>query len=129
VDRGKLPAPEWGTEEGEYVGPRTVTEELVAGIFTGVLKRERVGVKENFFKVGGHSLLATQVISRIRTVFQVELPLRVLFESPTIEKLAVKISEIQISVPPQRAQILPLARERFRVASSSKELAEGVKQW
>src|SRR5690348_12839905 len=79
VDRKRLPAPQWTSTARDYLAPRTVAEELVAGIVAEVLKRERVGVDEIFFEIGGHSLLATQVISRIRQVFQVALPLRVLF--------------------------------------------------
>jgi acyl carrier protein len=62
--------------------PRTPVEELVADLFAQVLRVERVGVEESFFELGGHSLLATQMMSRVRSVFAVELPLRTLFEAP-----------------------------------------------
>ncbi|MGH3592768.1 MAG: condensation domain-containing protein, partial [Pseudonocardiaceae bacterium] len=80
-----------GGGEGEYVAPRTAEEEIVCGIWEEVLKRERVGVEENFFEIGGHSLLATQVVSRIRQVFRVELALRVMFEHPTVRGLAEQV--------------------------------------
>jgi acyl carrier protein len=60
-----------------------------------VLRRPRIGREENFFELGGHSLLATQVISRIRSVFATELPLRAIFGSPTVAGLAKRIEELQ----------------------------------
>jgi acyl carrier protein len=94
VDRRALPEPEeWGSGVGEYVGPRTATEEIVAGIWASVLKVERVGVTENFFEIGGHSLLATQVMSRLRESFGVELALRELFEHATVAGLAARVDE------------------------------------
>jgi amino acid adenylation domain-containing protein len=91
VDRRALPAPERAGEETGYVAPRTPEEELLAGIWSEVLGVERVSVHDNFFERGGHSLLATQVTSRIRTVFKVDLPLRKLFERPTVAELAQEI--------------------------------------
>ncbi|NVJ07525.1 non-ribosomal peptide synthase/polyketide synthase, partial [Myxococcus sp. AM001] len=93
VDRKALPAPVamLGTPGPDYVAPRTPTEELIAGIFSQVLDVERVGAKDDFFELGGHSLLATQVVSRIRSTFQTELPLRELFEAPTLSALAERV--------------------------------------
>jgi amino acid adenylation domain-containing protein len=89
VDRKALPEPDGSRLEvgGEFRAPSTPAEEVVAGIWAKVLRLERVGVRDNFFDLGGHSLLATQVMSRLRESFQVELPLRVLFESRTVEGL------------------------------------------
>ncbi len=93
VDRRALArleaAPEHG---GEPTGaPRTPTEELLAAIWEEVLGRERVGTGDDFFALGGHSLLATQVIARVRDVLAVELPLRALFEEPTVAGLAGRV--------------------------------------
>ncbi|HEC84258.1 MAG TPA: amino acid adenylation domain-containing protein, partial [Thioploca sp.] len=77
--------------ENTFVAPRTPEEELLAGIWADLLGIERVGVHDNFFEIGGHSLLATQVMSRLRDTFAVELPLRLLFESPTIAELSNQI--------------------------------------
>ena len=72
-------------------GEWTPVEELVAGIWSEVLKVAAVGRAENFFELGGHSLLATQVISRVREVFGVEVGLRRLFEEPTVRGLSRSI--------------------------------------
>jgi amino acid adenylation domain-containing protein len=75
----------------EYTAPRNYTEELVAGILSEVLGVSQVGISDNFFELGGHSLLATQVTSRIRSIFNVELPVRELFENPTLAQLSAAI--------------------------------------
>ncbi|BAZ51970.1 amino acid adenylation domain-containing protein [Nostoc sp. NIES-4103] len=89
VDRRNLPAPELRLElESNFVAPRTPIEEMMAHIWADVLGVELVGIDDNFFELGGHSLLATQLISRMRGTFNVELPLRSLFENSTIAELA-----------------------------------------
>jgi acyl carrier protein len=77
------------------VRARTPVEELLAGIWQEVLGAEEVGVHDNFFELGGHSLLATRVLTRIRNVFQIEMALRGLFESPTIAELAAVVETAQ----------------------------------
>jgi len=97
VDRRALPAPGGMRPELEdaFVVPRDALEEQLAGIWAEVLGLERVGVHDDFFELGGHSLLVTQVVSRVRDALQVELPLRSLFEEPTIAGLAEKIKVAQ----------------------------------
>src|SRR3970282_2073754 len=79
--------------EQAYVAPRSPTEEILAGIWAEVLKLDPVGIHDNFFDLGGHSLLATQVISRVREAFQMDLPLRIIFEKPTVEQLTMVLME------------------------------------
>ena len=95
LDRKALPVPDHNRPELEatYVAPRTPTEETLAAIWADVLKLDRVGIHDAFFDLGGHSLLAMQVISRVRNAFQTELPLRALFEAPTIEGLSSEIAK------------------------------------
>jgi hypothetical protein len=90
VDRRTLPAPAGerpDLEEG-YVAPRDPVEEVLAGVWSKVLGIERVGAHDNFFELGGHSLLATQVVSRVRKIFKVDLPLREFFGAATVAELA-----------------------------------------
>jgi amino acid adenylation domain-containing protein len=86
IDRKALPAPEVGT--GDVEPPLGPTEELVAGVWQNLLGVAAVGRHSDFFDLGGHSLLATRVVARIRELLDVELPLRVLFEQPTVKALA-----------------------------------------
>jgi amino acid adenylation domain-containing protein len=93
VDYAALPRPTFLRPEGEkeFVAPRTDIEKNLAAVWVEVLRIERLGVYDNFFDLGGHSLLAVQVISRMREVFQVEMAVRDLFESPTVAELAESI--------------------------------------
>ena len=95
LDRKALPEVPQASSEGDdrYVGPRTLVEEVMAGIWAEVLHLERVAIDENFFELGGHSLLAMQVTSRLREAFKVELPVRTLFEKPTIAGLARSVEK------------------------------------
>ncbi|MEG4815821.1 amino acid adenylation domain-containing protein [Microcoleus sp. K5-D4] len=95
IDRQALPAPSVAANFTDtFVGPRTPGEEILAGIWSQLLNLKKVGIHDNFFELGGHSLLITQLLAKVRESFQVELPLRVLFEAPTVAGLAEKI-EIQ----------------------------------
>ncbi|RCJ25078.1 hypothetical protein A6770_28095 [Nostoc minutum NIES-26] len=112
VDRRALPAPDLQSDKDKYVAPSTPIEELLAQIWAQVLKVEQVGIHDNFFELGGHSLLATQLVSRIRSHFQVELPLRELFATGTVAELAQLIEQLQqqklqLTAPP----ILPRSRD------------------
>jgi acyl carrier protein len=92
LDRSRLPAPAFDPQQATFVAPRTPTEESLARIWSEILNVERIGVNDNFFSLGGHSLLATQVFSRMQDVFGLELPLRALFEAPTVAELAERVN-------------------------------------
>ncbi|BAZ22951.1 amino acid adenylation domain-containing protein [Kalymmatonema gypsitolerans NIES-4073] len=122
VDRLALPAQISETED--YVTPGTQTEEIIANIFASVLSMQAVGIHDNFFSLGGHSLLAIQLISRLRVAFSIEIPLRAVFESPTVAQLDQTITQLRtkdtgLSLPPiqprTHSEQLPLswAQERL----------------
>jgi amino acid adenylation domain-containing protein/non-ribosomal peptide synthase protein (TIGR01720 family) len=94
VDRRALEALDPREEEQTVVAPRTATEELLEAIWADVFNREHVGVHDRFDALGGHSLLAIQVIARVRDAFQVEVPLRAIFEAPTIAELAARVDAL-----------------------------------
>jgi amino acid adenylation domain-containing protein len=92
IDRRALPAPDRHRNENTiFVTPRNELEHQLAQIWSDLLKIESIGIEDNFFELGGHSLLATQVISRIQTVYSVSIPLRYIFEHPTIEQFGDRI--------------------------------------
>ncbi|HLM57759.1 MAG TPA: amino acid adenylation domain-containing protein, partial [Pyrinomonadaceae bacterium] len=97
VDRRALPAPDAAAAQtgAEFVAPRSPLEEALADIWRGVLGVERVGVHDNFFELGGHSLMATRVLSNVRRIFRIELPLRVIFESATVAELAAAVAAFE----------------------------------
>jgi len=94
IDRRALPDPEQTRPDlqVEYVAPRTEIEAALTEIWMQLLGLEQIGIFDNFFDLGGHSLLATKVVSRVRETFAVELPLRTIFESPTIAQLSESIA-------------------------------------
>jgi amino acid adenylation domain-containing protein len=109
VNRRALPAPDYDAQtQAGYVAPRTLIEELLAGIWAEVLKVSRVGVNDNFFELGGHSLLATQVVSRVLQTFGKQLPLAALFEGPTIAGMAERIEAARKDTT--ALEVLPLTR-------------------
>ncbi|ABX06604.1 amino acid adenylation domain [Herpetosiphon aurantiacus DSM 785] len=95
IDRQALPEPDLGRSEmsAAYEAPGSLIEETLAEIWGEVLKREQVGIRDNFFELGGHSLLITQVIYRANEAFELNLPLRSLFEEPTIADFALRVEE------------------------------------
>ncbi|HEY2739104.1 MAG TPA: condensation domain-containing protein, partial [Thermoanaerobaculia bacterium] len=96
VDRKALPSPERQTSEAAWHAPRTPAEEVLAGLWAellGVPAGDRVGAGDSFFSLGGHSLLATRLIAAIRGAFGVDLPMRQVFEHPTLEGMARAIFE------------------------------------
>jgi amino acid adenylation domain-containing protein len=125
VDRRALPQPELRPElEPTFVAPRTPIEEILANIWGCVLGIEQVGIDDNFFELGGHSLLATQVISRVRNTLAVELPLRSLFETPTVASFAQQVENSlhsgqsisdQPLLPISRSSNLPLSFAQARL--------------
>jgi len=126
VDKAALPAPEDVLPHGveNHLAPRVPTEEMIANIFAEVLDLKQVSVDANFFALGGHSLLATQLNSRLREVFRIELPLRSLFERPTVARLSELVDEVMqaghgLTVPPimvaPRGAVLPLSFAQQRL--------------
>jgi acyl carrier protein len=113
IDRKVLPTLEQVHGERKAEGrAKTAVEEIVAGIWSEVLRLPQVGVEDNFFELGGHSLLATQIISRIREALQVELRLRELFESPTVAGLARRVEqESKLGAGPEEVAIGRVSRE------------------
>jgi acyl carrier protein len=97
VDRKALPPPDTSTRDSKkpFTPPCTAMEKTVAEIWFQVLHVERIGVHDDFFELGGHSLLATQVVWRVRNALKIDLPLRALFEHPTVASLAVRVEEAQ----------------------------------
>ncbi|WIG97602.1 non-ribosomal peptide synthetase [Myxococcus sp. SDU36] len=125
VDRRALPVPSVSQGlETAYVEPRNGEEEILASIFAELLGAERVGVHDSFFDLGGHSLLATQVVSRIRAVLGVEIPLRTFFAGPTVAGLVAAVQQqrqrpgaatVDFTGPMERPERIPLSSSQERL--------------
>jgi len=124
VDRRALPAPDHARPglDTPFAAPRNATEEALAQIWAEVLGLERVGIHDNFFALGGHSLLATQAVVRMRAALRVALPLRSLFEAPTIAGLA------QVVTQPEEQPDNSLLKPIERVDQTEEELLANLDQ-
>ncbi|NOY59011.1 MAG: non-ribosomal peptide synthetase, partial [Calditrichaeota bacterium] len=121
IDRKVLPMPDLSRPElqVEYVEARNETEEKLVKICRDLLNVDKVGVYDNFFDLGGHSLLATQFMSRLRDQFNVEIPLRTLFEKPTVDELAQVVEAAAQSTRAPIPAIKAVSREGRKVRLSS----------
>jgi amino acid adenylation domain-containing protein len=108
IDRKSLPQldPNTPEQEQEYVGPQDATQGTLCRLWREVLRRERVGIHDNFFMIGGHSLLAVQVISRIKSAFAIEMPLSAIFVAPTVARMAKEIAALNGHEQPQSSPVL-----------------------
>ena len=106
--RNALPALKEAIDNKTFISPNTPTQEIIANVFASVLNVDLVGIEDNFFELGGHSLLATQVVSRLRQSFHIDIPLRAIFESPTVAKLEQVIKPADVS---QIEEIQPIQRD------------------
>jgi amino acid adenylation domain-containing protein len=130
VDRSALPMPEFLSSEREetFVAPRTAVEKVLAGIWEDVLGgvagglAEPVGIHDDFFELGGHSLLATQVVARIHETLQVALPLREIFEAPTVAEIAVLL----LRDPNQRVRLEKIAQIVLELSTFSDSELEAI---
>ena len=117
LNRKALPPVDWHAQQAPLAAPRTAQEEVVAAIWCEVFGLSAVGVVDDFFALGGHSLLATQIVSRLRERLGVELPVRALFEAPTVEKLSVLAQAAERERSPD-ARIARDPSDRYRLSFS-----------
>jgi amino acid adenylation domain-containing protein len=120
IDRRRLPALADVVEPRQHSAapPHTPTESALADIWKSVLNVQHIGLHDSFFDLGGHSLLATRVISRVREVFQVEFPLRSIFEAPTLSNLATAIDAQRSSTLTRLPGLTRRSREAYRVTAA-----------
>ncbi|WP_410586699.1 amino acid adenylation domain-containing protein [Amycolatopsis sp. lyj-23] len=129
IDTAALPAPGRECANGEPAAPRTPVQEVVAGVWQQLLGVENVGVHDNFFALGGHSLIAAQVHARLRAVFGVDVPLRVLFEHPTVAELAEHVEARRDTTADQRPPLGPRDRPAEVPLSFAQQRAWFFEQW
>lgn len=111
--------------QSEYVAPASETEQVIANLLQKLLGVDRVGTRDDFFELGGHSLLAIQVLSQLREIFHVELSMQNLFDGPTVASLAEIIDRTGTEeVKPVVPEIIPVAREAYRMKVPSQKLAD-----
>jgi acyl carrier protein len=101
IDRAALPAPELSAIESgsDYVAPRSAAEATLANLWAAIIGSAQVGIHDNFFALGGNSLLATRIVAQVRETLHVELPLRSLFEAPTVAELAQRVEQLGAEQP------------------------------
>ncbi|HEX5542765.1 MAG TPA: amino acid adenylation domain-containing protein [Micromonospora sp.] len=118
TDRNALPEPDWRQSvAAERVAPRNVVEQALVEIWEQVLGVKQIGVHDDFFRLGGHSLLAAQALNRISTTFEMDVPIRVLFEAPTVAQMTQALIEHE----PAPGQVTAIAQLRSDVAGMSAE--------
>jgi hypothetical protein len=116
VDRGALPPPDWSAiSAADSSEPAAPLERALGELWADVLRLERVGLNASFFDLGGHSLLATQLVARMRELFRMELPLRVVFEAPSVAQMA---EALRVD-PAVRDRVETVARLMAEVAALS----------
>jgi len=131
LDRQALPVPDWNrsTADRDYEPPRTAVEKLLAGIFEEVLVVDNVGVHDNFFELGGHSLSASQLIARVRDIFNIELPIRSVFEIPDLGMLSSELEKLKSGErPPESFHIEPASPDEQLPLSYAQERIWFVRQ-
>ncbi|HLD64830.1 MAG TPA: condensation domain-containing protein, partial [Pseudomonas sp.] len=124
LDRKALPLPAYGGDNPDLAPPRNAQEQALAQVWQAVLGLQAVGIHDNFFALGGHSLLATQLVARLRRQLGIELPLRAVFEAPTIAQLAERLPRVAIP-PEQPIPALPRA-EAGRTALPLSHAQQGL---
>ncbi|PCJ97583.1 MAG: non-ribosomal peptide synthetase, partial [Alteromonadaceae bacterium] len=119
VDRKALPEPDLSALQASYVAPRNDIETRLCVLWQDVLSVDRVGIHDNFFHLGGHSLLATRLIARINQALNVSLPLKSLFDHPSLERLAQVL--LQLDHDLDRPALVPVSREQVLPASFAQQ--------